>query len=683
MKRLDPLLTAIVLSVAWAGAAPAAWEEETTELWQAHIQPLFEARCMKCHGGTEKEAGLDLRTVESLLKGGESGPAVTPGESGESLLMTVIQPGSDPHMPPKGDPLSEQEIELLRHWIEGLGSGGGAGAAGSRETGEREPSRLFLPAGIRPELAIDFAIERRWVEAGIEPSRRSGDGAFARRIYLDLAGRIPALEELEAFERQKESDKRERLADALLESPEFAGHFAEIFNVVFLGREGDGRRDRAAREQEGWLAYLRRAFAENRSWDRIASDLIEGGGEEDARGAAWYLFERGNDHEEMARAVAPALFGLQVHCAQCHDHPVVPEIEQEHYWGLVSFFNRSFNLRTPEGPAVGEWAAGGNVQFSNLAGDSRDADLVFFTGARQPEDRVEKENDALERYVVAPPAELLGNQKDKGEETQGRRRRRGGEPQMDAAPAPRFSRRAALVQLGIAENPGFSRAIVNRIWALLMGRGLVHPVDEMDSVHPPSHPELLEWLGEEFSRAGYDLRWLIRAITASRAYQLDSAVEGLRPRPELFAAGPEKPLSAEAYSRSLLVACGAEPDGAGGLTGADAEALRTKFAELIPEIFPEVFSPTARQALYFTNSPEIDALLRMEGERSLLRRIMGEQGTEARVTALFRRILGREPALEEIQEAGRYLEGREDREEEGLRQLAWALLSGAEFRFNH
>ncbi|HUF61258.1 MAG TPA: c-type cytochrome domain-containing protein [Verrucomicrobiales bacterium] len=176
------------------------------------------ARCLKCHGGVEKKAGLDLRSVEALLTGGESGAAVTPGEAETSLLLAVIQPGSDPHMPPKGDSLAEVEIELIRLWVVSLGSGAGGEVrdAGKDETGERRAAHTLLPAGIRPELAIDFAIERRWVEAEVEPSRRCGDGAFARRIYLDLAGRIPALEELEAFEGSKKSEKRERLVNELL-----------------------------------------------------------------------------------------------------------------------------------------------------------------------------------------------------------------------------------------------------------------------------------------------------------------------------------------------------------------------------------------------------------------------------------------------------------------------------------
>src|SRR5205085_1610390 len=126
------------------------------------------------------------------------------------------------------------------------------------------------------------------------------------------------------------------------------------------------------------------------------------------------------------------------------------------------------------------------------------------------------------------------------------------------APVPKFSRREQLADLVTQNNPLLARTFVNRIWSILMGRGIVHPVDRMDSVHPPSHPDLLAWLAHDFEENGYDVRRLVRMICLTEAYQLDSRWNGgAKPQPELLASAIEKPLRSEALLRSTLVAAGA------------------------------------------------------------------------------------------------------------------------------
>jgi hypothetical protein len=254
-----------------------------------------------------------------------------------------------------------------------------------------------------------------------------------------------------------------------------------------------------------------------------------------------------------------------------------------------------------------------------------------------------------------------------------------GRPQKAAVP--KFSRRAALADAVTHDNPLFARAFVNRVWAMLLGRGLVNPVDQMDSRHPPSHPELLAWLASDFEKSGYDIKRLIRTIVLSRTYQLDSRWQGATPPPpELFARGLEKPLSAEALYRSLLVATGR--NASGDKEEADTEGLRQALIGAFPSLFDVEYNATLQQAMFLTNSPLFDALLQPSGEK-LTARLVQLPTSPQRVETAFIEILGRLPDDAERARAIAYLDARSERPEAGVRQMAWALLTSAEFLLNH
>ncbi|MEM7383530.1 MAG: DUF1549 domain-containing protein, partial [Verrucomicrobiota bacterium] len=636
--------------------------------WVETIQPLFKDNCHKCHGGAKKKAGIDLRSIQSILEGSDDGPIIIPGSPDKSRLFLALHAESETHMPPKKQ-LAAPEIEAIREWIEHLHPGPTKTTERQEET--RNPP-WALPLGLRPELAIDLAIEKKWLDTQTIPTGLTDDRSYARRLYLDLVGRIPTLAEMETFLADNRSDKRRALIETLLERPEFGRHFAEIFNVVFLGREGARGKSRDERLRHGWLDYLAWTFNRNRGWDELAHDLItvEPRGEKEAPGQ-WFLYEKKNDHQDIARSVARSLLGKQVQCAQCHDHPVVPEIKQGHFWGLVAFFNRSVNVKTPAGPRVAEKATGGFVKYSNLEGDSAEALLSLLDGQTVAEKRPTEGDgapDKIENYRIAPPKTILTTQK---KET--KKRKRNEAIEAERVFVPNVSRRERLAEW-MVDYSGFHEALVNRLWATLMGRGLVHPVDQMDSVHPPSHPELLRWLGQDFARNGYDVKRLIRAITSSRAYQLDSRATS-RPRPELFATGPEKPLSAEALLRSLLVARDQNPAEDGSFPGVNESELRKQFATVFPDLYAEVFSPSVREALFLTNNPTLNTLLPGTTPSSDL-------PIEARITELFQRLLQRAPDPEEREGALTYVQMRDGRAS-AFEQLAWALATGAEFRFNH
>jgi hypothetical protein len=668
-----------------AAAAPGANDDA---LWSAHVEPLLKQHCTECHNPAKAKSALDLTSLQAMLRGGDRGASVIPGRPEESNLYKFLSADADPHMPPGNRKmLSADEAGLIKTWIEKL-PGAAAGDRPAESTPEVQPGpatpakpRIAWepPPGMAPWPAIDRFLERAWKLDHIEPARRAGDAAFVRRLYLDLAGHIPTREETDQFLRDPSRDKRARLIDRLLAGEDHPRHLREVFDPVLMERRGPQWEDR--RENQKWFAWLEDAFRRNRPWNEVVRDLIVARpAQPEDRGATWFLYERENNAQAVAEAVAPVVFGVQVKCAQCHDHMVAREIKQAHYWGMVAAFNRSKNVETPAGPGVAESAIGGFVSFANLKKESQQAKLMFFNGRcvdeAWPKEGV-KETDSPELYLVPPPL--------KPDDTSGKDkpRRRERATKADQPAVPKFSRREAFADAVTRDNPLLSRALVNRVWAMLFGRGLVHPVDLMDSKHPPSHPELLDWLARDFAHSGYDVRRLIRALANTKAYQLESRPRSPNtkpPPPESFARALDKPLSAEQLFRSLLLATGHAPDPDGQVAGFSDKELRRAFVAQFPDLFPAEYNASLQQAMFLSNARYLDALVTPRAG-NLPARLAALNSEEQRVREAFAVVFGREPDRDEQRACVNHLAARPA--EAGVKQLVWALLTSAEFQVNH
>ncbi|HEY2952766.1 MAG TPA: DUF1553 domain-containing protein [Verrucomicrobiae bacterium] len=709
--------------------------------WASHIEPLLKDRCAECHNPTKAKSGLDLSSLQTILRGGERGAAVIPGHPDESNLYKFLSSESDPHMPPgERQPLGEDQVALIKKWIQDLPV-----AASSRIT-ETSTNALAVnspvlaaqpslkwkpPSNMPPAQVVDRFLELSWKRDKVEPAKRVDDAGFVRRVYLDLAGRIPTPQEAASFmandrsivamhrnheprlpltrpsgtlsparsgpltpslspsegERVPEGrvrgtvvrDKRAQLIDTLLASDEYPRQMREVFDSVLMTRRGAEWEDK--RVNQKWFAFLEDAFCRNRPWNEVVRELIVARPEQaEDRGAVWYIYERQNNAQAVAEALAPVVFGVQVKCAQCHDHMVAREIKQAHYWGMVAAFNRSKNVDTPAGPGVAESAIGGFASFANLKKESQPALLTFFNGRKVdeawPKDG-EKETDSPELYLVPPPAKETESQSGKGP-------RRQRTVKADQPAVPKFSRRVAFADAVTRDNPLLARAMVNRIWAMVFGRGLVHPVDLMDSKHPPSHPELLDWLARDFEKSGYDVKRLIRVLCNTKAYQLDSRTA--RPgkaKPaaaDSFARALDKPLSAEQLFRSLLIATGNQVDAESNIGGRSEKELRRAFVAQFPDVFPAEYNATLFQAMFLSNSPLFDDLLTPRGD-NLMARLPALREPEARIRLAFAAVFGREPERDELRECTAHLAAHSP--EAGVKQLLWALLSSAEFQLNH
>jgi hypothetical protein len=310
---------------------------------------------------------------------------------------------------------------------------------------------------------------------------------FARRAYLDLNGRIPAVDEVRAYLASPEENCRTRLIDQLLASGDFSGHLATTFDVMFMERRG-GKHIKS----DDFRAWLKASFEQEKPFHQLAAELITADTSAANRPSAAFLLERDVEPNLLTREIARMFFGMDLQCAQCHDHPNVDDYKQEDYYGLHSFVSRS-SLFQPDKkkPAVLAEAADGQSPFKSVF-TSREA----FTSPRMPG----------EVEITEPVFEA-------GDEYKTR-------PAKTVASVPTYSRRAKLAEsVASGSNHYFRRNIANRLWAMMMGRGLVHPVDMHHSMNPPSHPELMTLLADEFAAMNFEVKPFLRELALTDVYQ--------------------------------------------------------------------------------------------------------------------------------------------------------------------
>jgi len=516
----------------------------------------------------------------------------------------------------------------------------------------------LLPADRPPEQVIDHYIDARLQRGGVSPAPQADDANLLRRTTLDLVGRIPTAGEARTYVESSDSGKRQQLVERLLASPAFNRQQTAEFDALLM----DGTKS-SIKE------YLTKAFRENFSWDRMFRDMIVGE-PDDAKqqGAIRFVASRAKDQDKLTVDTSVLFFGVNVSCAKCHDHPLVADWKQDHYYGMLSFFSRTFEV----GEFFGEREYG-QVNFKTVAGESKDAKLMFLTGT-----------------VVEEPPSDEPNDKSKREEKQ---RIEELKKKKEPPPPPSYSRRSALVDAALKDEQSefFSRAIVNHIWNRFFGRGLVNPVDQMHSENTASHPDLLAWLARDMRTSGYDLRRLIRGIVLSQAYARSSRWDSAdkRSNDSLFAVALVRPLKPWQYGTSLLVASQNPDSLPADLTPEDLDKRMESLESAGRGLCSQFEVPTADfqvgvdEALLFSNGQKVAGeLLRDSKDRLLVRLADCPDDKTAAETAVWN-IFARPPADEEVQAITAFLSRRADRAAEARKQLVWALLTSSECRFNY
>jgi hypothetical protein len=319
----------------------------------------------------------------------------------------------------------------------------------------------------------------------------AGDADFLRRLYLDLAGVIPPAPVVRAFLDDPSPNKRTAMIDALLVGPRFSRHMQYVFDSMWMER----RADKVVKSDE-WREYLRQSFATNKPLDQLAREILSADGvDPNMRAAARFYLDRDGDANLVARDVGRLFFGRDLQCAQCHDHPLVDDYRQSEYYGLLAFVNRGTLFTDKDQKIFYAETADGEVNYKSVfTGDARERVVPKIPdGAPLSEPLLAKE----EQYVVAPA---------KG-----------------VRPVPKYSRRAQLAAAAASgTSAAFNRNLANRLWAHMMGRGLVHPLDMNHSGNPPVQSQLLALLGDELPRTKFNLRGFLRELALTRAYQRSS-----------------------------------------------------------------------------------------------------------------------------------------------------------------
>lgn len=509
---------------------------------------------------------------------------------------------------------------------------------------------------------IDQAIAAAVPDFDKKAAPLAGDAEFLRRVYLDLTGMVPTPAQARAFLADNDPSKRAKLIDQLLASPEHARHLQQVFDVVLMERRADKNVPRPQ-----WQEYLRQSFADNKPWDQLVREiLVADGSDPKARPAAKFFLDRDGEPNLLTRDIGRLFLGMNLTCCQCHDHPLVESYKQDHYYGLYAFLNRSTLFKDAKLGLVMAEKADGDVTFQSV----RDPNKLTKSavprvpgGATVTEPAFEKGQE----YAVAPT--------------------------KDVRPVPKFSRRAQLApQVADPSNAHFRRNIANRLWAMMMGRGLIDPIDLDHVDNPPSHPELLDLLASEMAERKFDIRSMLRDLALTKTYQRSSeATEaGKELGPDTFTRAILKPLSPEQLAWSLMQSTGvveAERKALGdkgtepalyAKLSANASSIVTLFAG--PGGKPDAYESSVDQALFLNNGALVRGWLAPNrGLTDRLTKLPDDQVAEE----LFLSILTRLPEAEEKKEIEAYLKNRTANRPQAVQDLAWALLTSAEFRFNH
>lgn len=482
---------------------------------------------------------------------------------------------------------------------------------------------------------IDWQIQQRLDAEKVTASARADDAEFLRRVYLDIAGAIPPADKAIAFLDSQDPNKRAKLVDELLATPQYGRHLADVWQLLLVEKTSDNRR----LQTQPLHNWLEETFNKNLAWDKMTSELITASGPQDKNGAITF-FVSNSTPDKVTDRVARLFLGVQLQCAQCHNHPFTGW-KQTEYWGMAGFFTK-----VKMGGADKKAMKAGTTPSVSEEGKGKQAKLPDSAKKVSP------------KFLQAEEPKLNPN-----------------EPY-----------RPVLAKwLTSSKNPYFAKAMVNRMWALYFGRGLVNPVDDMHEGNKPSHPELLQGLADQFTANQFDLKYLIRAITLSETYQRTS-----KPNPAnhedttLFSHMAIKVMLPEQLYDSLEQVLGkaergrqgprvgAQRGGPSGPREAFLNFFRTEDGD------PTEYAAGIPQALRLMNSPQ------MNNSSALLSEVTKAGTTPAQnIEKMYLATLARRPNAHEVNRLSDHVAKNSSDARKAYGDILWAILNSSEFTLNH
>lgn len=564
-----------------------------------------------------------------------------------------------------------------------------AADAVKRSTNDPRPIDTNKPAAAKkaapnfglPEVAlINEQIRKGWQDHELVPSKSATDGEWCRRVYLDLIGRVPTVEELKGYLGERSRDKRAKLVNRLLGeeyNDAYTANWTNIWTNILIGRTG-GTERRSLVERDGMRAYVADAVRYNKPYDEFMRELITATGscrpgDEDFNGAANFLADKMEEGGVQATAKTAQIFlGIAVQCTQCHNHPF-NEHKQNQFWELNAFFRQTRVIREREGEGPeDDYGRVVDRDFRGEGGDAEKAEIYY-----------ELRNGKMK---VAYPVFIDGTAlaaifADKGEDF------------GDSGYVKNVNRRGELAKL-VVEAREFDRAIANRMWGHFLGYGFTKPIDDIGPHNMPSHPELLDGLGAAFRASGFNLKQLMRWIVLSEPYSLSSQITnrnqdddpalGAKP---MFSRFYLRQMQAEELFESLLVATAADST----LSKDQRDEMRERWLRQFNTAFgtdendeATTFNGSIPQALTLMNG---DLVKRATGsdKGSMLYRVANDPKMDnaERIRYLYLAALSRLPTRQELNISNELLVARKGNVKEALQDIWWALLNTNEFILNH
>ncbi len=629
-------------------AVAAATDAAAEAVFEKEVRPLLVNRCFKCHAGEKAGGGLSLETRDGWAAGGESGPAIVPGDAEASLLMQAVRGDALVwRMPPEdtGPPLSADEIAVLARWVaDGAFDPRVATASiGGMSEVEAQSWWAFAPLAATDPLGgperIDALLNAHIAEAGLPVAEAADERTFLRRATYDLTGLPPTAAEVDAFAADLSSDKTLRLIDRLLASPDYGvrygRHWLDLVRYADTAGENTDRPLPHAWRYRNWVINALNADTPYDEFVRLqlAGDLVRAGEPREALNegivATGYLAiarrfghdiqkDRHLTYEDVIDNLGKTFLGLTTGCARCHDHKYDPVSNADYYalCGILESTRFAFPGCEPQGqprdlvPLVSAeeiaaareaWeqhkatyeAAVAAQAATAEAGAGELGDLL--PSQPGPEPVFPLAYAVVDAEPTDVPIQLRGDPEQLGEVVPRRWLDVFGGEKVAAEAG---SGRAELAEWILAE-PLAARVIVNRLWQWHFGRGLVATANDFGSRgEPPSHPELLDWLAARFLAEGGRLKPMHRLIMQTQAYRRSSltrqaAVEA-DPDNRLLARFTRRRLSAEELQDTLLAVTDRLDRSAGEAHPFPPEST-WKFTQHGP--FEAVY-PTTRRSVY-------------------------------------------------------------------------------------
>ncbi len=495
-----------------------------------------------------------------------------------------------------------------------------------------------------PNNFLDAFVFKKLMLLGLPPSPICDDATFVRRVFVDIAGRLPSMDETERFLVDKSENKRDVLIDKLVESGEYADYFANKWSSILRNRRKGATYTRGT---YGFHAWIRQCIYENKPYDDFVREILAASGEmSETPAVAWYREVKSAD--QQVENTAQLFLGIRIQCARCHHHPF-DAWSQRDYYGLSAFF----------------------AQVGRKQGLAADEECVFHKRGVASATNPKTGEKLSPTSLGAEPLRL----------------------------APEQDPRHALVDWMIdSKNKYFAPSLVNRYWKHFFNRGIVDPEDDMRVTNPASNQELLDALSQHFIDSKFNLKELVRTICKSATYQLSSEPNQYNAKDkQSFSRYYLKRLNAEVLLDAIDAVAGSSTNFTGLPTGSRAiqipdNGVTSFFLTIFGKPEGESACECERsgdaslaQCLHLLNSPELQTKLSSGNGRAISMAKDSTTSIPEKIRQLYLAVFSREPRPKELATAEAHIQRAETDEDRrrAYENIVWALVNTKEFLFNH